>query len=645
MSLDGITHGWLEIGTDFKRGERHKERSKRLGRMPLGEKGVGRLALQKLGDRVQIITKAKDSPEYKFSVDWTALITKSKYLDGGLTVSIEENSHPKIFSDTTGTLIRITKLRRSEWARKEIRDLYRLVTSLSNPFDEVESFSVSLSTPGREDDIADLPTVKDMLDTAVWHFEFKLNAKGILLWKYQFSPPRFKGLKPRETEGNGRLELVPSEADAVLPKGRQVAIFLDPSDLDDIGPIQGNIYAFHRRSEILKESGSIAQMKAWLDGQTGVRIYRDGVRVFNYGEPGDDWLGLNARRINRPTGKLGTQNVVAHIALDLSQSQALKEKTNREGFDENDAFRRLRRTVLSIFDKFEREHAPDREAIDKVLKNEQSVPGIQEAMQKLEALGKQHKIENEVKPLVRSIQVELDRFRDLMISSGMAGMNLALVFHEVVHAIDSITRQLDRKDDISTIRREVDHVRKLLDTFKPLLQRERVRKITARELIDRASRMHEDRFKRHNIVFSNWIADPLKCENFPITGPLNLLVGALSNALDNAIYWTRHRMEGDGLTEPRGILALSDWDDAAGGMIAIVDGGPGFQLPIDQIATPFRSTRAGGMGLGLYYCKLVMESLGGQLQVVSAEEMADEFKMPAAYDGAAVIFKFKGTEQ
>ena len=60
----------------------------------------------------------------------------------------------------------------------------------------------------------------------------------------------------------------------------------------------------------------------------------------------------DARRINRPAGKLGSQSVIAQISLDLAKSAELKEKTNREGFDENAAFRRLKRVSVSVFDLF-----------------------------------------------------------------------------------------------------------------------------------------------------------------------------------------------------------------------------------------------------------------------------------------------------
>ncbi|SFP97726.1 sensor histidine kinase [Ralstonia sp. NFACC01] len=649
MSLDTIEHAWLEIGTDSKRSKSARSRTA-LGRLPLGEKGVGRLAVQKLGGVLTLTTRESEQAESALSIDWAKLIDSARYLGDGMEVNVRENIPPEVFKDGAGTQVEITHLHRPQWSRREVRELYRLVSSLSNPFDADESFVVNLHLPGREDEVRGLPTLQEMLNSAVWSFSFSLDAEGKFIWKYDFTPPKFKGLQPRGTHATEKekLQLLePDEDDLPVEIGqsrqkRDGNIFLQATDLIGIGPITGKFYAFHRRDEILKASGASQQLKKWLDNQTGVRVYRDNIRVFNYGEPGEDWLGLDARRINRPAGKLGTQSVIAQVALSLADSYALKEKTNREGFDDNEAFRMLRRVVLSIFDRFQREHAPDRAEIDKALKGEDAPPpAIDDALSKLESLGKQHKLETEVKPILQSIQQELKTFREVMVSSGLAGMNLALIFHEVVHTIDRVQRRLQGAPNPDDIRKEIDHLRKLLDTFKPLLQRDPPRKVSAEDLVDRAAGMHEDRFERHGIVFSNWAADAKKKHSFTQMLPRGLMVAALSNVIDNAIYWTRFRRERDERDVPGAILALSHWDEEDGGMIAVVDNGPGFQLPPDQVGRPFFSTRAGGMGLGLFYCKTVMDSIGGKMDIVEASSLRDIVDFPPAYDGTAVIFTFK----
>ena len=45
-----------------------------------------------------------------------------------------------------------------------------------------------------------------------------------------------------------------------------------------------------------------AGLKKFLDQNGGIRVYRDGVRVFDFGEPGNDWIDLGGRRVRHPNG-------------------------------------------------------------------------------------------------------------------------------------------------------------------------------------------------------------------------------------------------------------------------------------------------------------------------------------------------------
>lgn len=186
MSLSVITGAWLEVGTDSKRSAEKRIRSTIFNRLPLGEKGVGRLAVQKLGKKLQVITKQDGSPEYEFNIDWDVLIGSSKYLNDNLSVEVIEHTSPTHFKNGSGTYIKISDLYLKDWKRGDIRELYRLVKSLSNPFNRVDSFNVNLDVPGRQDEIKGLPDVEDMLDRAMWKLTYRLDEKGVFRWAYFF---------------------------------------------------------------------------------------------------------------------------------------------------------------------------------------------------------------------------------------------------------------------------------------------------------------------------------------------------------------------------------------------------------------------------------------------------------------------------
>ena len=88
------------------------------------------------------------------------------------------------------------------------------------------------------------------------------------------------------------------------------------------------------------------------------------------------------------------------------------------------------------------------------------------------------------------------------------------------------------------------------------------------------------------------------------------------------------------------LLIKSTWSEEDGGAIVVADNGTGFTVSTADAIQPFVTKRVGGMGLGLYYCQLVMENIGGKLQLFSTEEARDLVDIPAAFDGAAVAMHF-----
>lgn len=646
MSLADITGSWLELATDSKRKIRN-QRTKRHRRLPLGEKGVGRIAAFKLGRFITLTTKAEDQPEYEVTIDWNALLKQGRYLES-LRVPVRTNKNPKVFlGKSTGTRIVISGLTREHWARGDLRKLYRLVTSLASPFQAPDQFAVRFNAPGRESDLDDLISPNNFLDLAVWKFNFTISGQTFD-WSYDFNPPHWKTVKPRHIKRkDDRLMLTPKD-DQEAKKTRESSdemLLLKAADLDGIGRIEGRIYAYYRRSEVLNSTGNASQVKSWLDDQTGVRVYRDGVRVFTYGEKNDDWLGLNVRRINTPAGKLGTNSIVAGIHLRLDESDGLHEKTNREGFDQNGTFERLRRIVLSVFEHLERQHSGDRGLLDNVIRgtaNEKPLRFV-EAMDHLRTGLKNRKLDPSFSKDIDAIEREFVQLRDVMTNAGMAGLNLAVIFHEVEREVEALATSLDRGVDADTLRERIEHLHQLLQGFAPLLRKNTSRSLFASAVVRAALMTREPRFKHHKVTLSAPLL--LKKESdFKLRGVSNLISGALGNLLDNALFWARYRKERDERENAAAVLVATDWDEKSNsGFIAVIDNGPGFSIPNDRAIQPFVTQRPGGMGLGLYFAKQVMDQCGGELTLHSASELRDEIAIPSMFDGAAVVLRFGET--
>ena len=68
----------------------------------------------------------------------------------------------------------------------------------------------------------------------------------------------------------------------------------------------------------------------------GFRLYKDGVRVFPYGEPGNDWLELDSKNYSESSGKwFSNSQIVAAARFDMNTNKdAIIDKSNREGLEE-----------------------------------------------------------------------------------------------------------------------------------------------------------------------------------------------------------------------------------------------------------------------------------------------------------------------
>ena len=350
MTLETLSDVWLEPGA----GNRFEQktagiRTDKFNRLPLGEKGVGRFAAHKLGNKICLWTRAYDNPEYHVEIDWEEQ-TKRRYMDE-TEVEIQESSGDHFDSEETGTHIEISGLK-SRWTRGDVRRLWNNVTSITAPFTTRDDFDVTLEVPGRATWLKGLLGVGNIVGGAIWSYEFHFTPNGYT-WTYEFNPP--KAIRVDKQEQQEKLEQLP------FPKTLAKAYYDQPDRrnskrlpsavpaefCDGIGSVRGTLLVFDKDREILPLLTRPSQIVRYLDENGGIRVYRGDVRVYSYGEPGNDWLGLDSRRVNQPTRSISNNNVIGLVELDDAESVALREKTSRDGFDDNAAYQRFRIIVLS----------------------------------------------------------------------------------------------------------------------------------------------------------------------------------------------------------------------------------------------------------------------------------------------------------
>ena len=126
------------------------------------------------------------------------------------------------------------------------------------------------------------------------------------------------------------------------------------------------IFGFDLETEAVARVGPRMEVRAWLREWSGISVYRDGFRVWPYGEPHDDWLRLDQRRVNNPVVRLSNNQVVGFVEISRDGNPELADQTNREGLLHNRAYEDLRRLLYFVLQILEAERQAKRHPTTRV---------------------------------------------------------------------------------------------------------------------------------------------------------------------------------------------------------------------------------------------------------------------------------------
>ena len=626
MDWETLTGVWMELGTDFRKRQRGTEitRTARFGRLPLGEKGVGRFAAGKLGDKVQLITRAQSQPEIVVNIDWNELQSHDYLSDATVPIQTRE---PVVFTgDRTGTQIFISALR-NEWNRGMVRNAHRAITSMCSPFGEPGDFQAELHLLPETDWLSGLVNPKAVIEEALFSATgtiWGVKSQGEYLdYDYQFTPPR-----AMDRVSGRRI----SERAYKLPgrprRARNDSPSTNMSD-HEIGPVSFTLHIFDRDPQIFRLSSTDrAGTRQFLDQNGGIRVYRDGMRVYNYGEREDDWLDLSSRRVNVPSSRLSNNIVTGAFFIDLEKSGDLIEKTNREGFVENEAYRSFRDAVMRTVDLVTNERNKDKLRI----RNSYSAPNqsLVDVVDDLRKVLHERGMLDGLSEYVDRLERQYVDMRDRLLTSAGAGLSLAVVIHEVEKGIGELKIAVERDVSIDRIRELANHLSELVSGLTYLTRRSGRSVERSSRLVRQSLFNTEYRLRYHDIrVMSGF---EMGGEDFEVRCTRRLVIATLMNLIDNSIYWLDQKG-----ADNSAIYIGPSREFSEGPAIIVADNGPGFRDPPDLLVEPFISNKPDGMGLGLHLADEVMKAHGGALHFPEAGEIA----LPPEIDGAVVALIFK----
>ena len=146
MTFKELKNGWMVVGTNYKRIK--KITDKPYYRKIIGEKGIGRFAVDKLGSKLTLKTKPLGSSVwFVLEVDWKkyeklAEKTKEKYFTDIPNRMWYENSE----KSTKGTELIITNVNEL-WTLEDIKRAYKELSKLISPFNNLSPpFNIELES-------------------------------------------------------------------------------------------------------------------------------------------------------------------------------------------------------------------------------------------------------------------------------------------------------------------------------------------------------------------------------------------------------------------------------------------------------------------------------------------------------------------
>ena len=636
MDEHRMLDAWLEPATAFRR----QRRSKSGGRRVLGEKGVGRFAAAKLGDRLELASKSEGSEEVHLQLDWSDFRDDTKYLEDieldlqvGSTavfspngeaeavwrskpdISLNPGSRPSV---EHGTLIKISRLH-SRWTSELIGELHRALSMLVSPFAHdrgvADNFKIHIDAPEAFSAHVGEVSSADLLK----RHHYSLSA---------------------EVEATGAATVLLSLKDA---PDQELELDLSSAETGGLrcGPFEIFLYVWDRDPESMRilgeDLGGRKIAKDLLDSTSGVSIYRDGFRVLPYGEKGDDWLGLDARRVQNPTLALSNNQIVGYILISRDGNPHLVDQSNRERLVETPALADLREAVRTLLRRLETERyslRPRRpkESGHRLLETIDLTP-LREAV--AEAAPDDPHIQTIVDEAQRELDDHLERVGEALSRYhrlATLGKLIDMVVHELTQPIyvikqetslgiqtmknlsqESRTRlgrvRQEMAERLTTIKNQAESVDVIVGRIAPFGGRRRGR--PTRYVLEQA--IQETVALLAPMISSAEVEVILPSSSHEVTIDRTELQQVLVNLIENSVYWLgRSRKK----VKRIDISVLHNDDESLS--VIVEDSGPGVSGDhVDLIFHPYFTTKPDGGGLGLAIAgEIVEDYYDGSLELL-----------------------------
>lgn len=324
-SFEDIRDKWMVIGTASKRTSPFSPRP--FGRRCVGEKGIGRFAVDKLGDKVNIVTKKEEDDRWlNVEIDWNSYFNE---------VSPDEREHIRLFTDienkydyldrnegsgVSGTKLIVSSVREF-WSKDDISRFYKEANKIVSPYTLLNPpFKIYITA--REYGWVEKPVEPDKIDFATEEAEI--------------------------TYRDGIQETLYFDKDkgCIAKKDGPLRIF---------GGISLKIFYFDENAR----RNYYRKYKDVNNRIDGIKIYRDGIIATPFAEAEAnpdrkrDILGIDKRLWQDIFNRISTREIIGILDITKDGNPKIIDATNRQDFIDNREYRELKEFILEQLRAFE----------------------------------------------------------------------------------------------------------------------------------------------------------------------------------------------------------------------------------------------------------------------------------------------------
>lgn len=330
MSLNDLQNKWLFVGYSAKSdGTEDASYRSKFKRNFAGAKGIGRISCDRLGSEVWLTTKSEDSNTVEIiHVDWNKFEKSLKKEFDKIPIEHESRTEDYIFpgGSNIGTELKITGFRPEtpEWTRERITDLKKSLEKMINPFSGSEDFSIEIKAKAFEEEDLKKKAQIEAFDESVAEEKVAQIRNSIVNGVIQNTIADVLTIKTTLIESRLINGVITTQ---LHDRGESMYEIQEINTFDKLEDVTINLYFLNHSA---KKTFS-QRMGVQPVNYGNVMLFRNGFRVWPYGEPGDDSWKLDQRAQQGYNRFIGTRDLFGRVDVETTDVRAFKEVSSRDG--------------------------------------------------------------------------------------------------------------------------------------------------------------------------------------------------------------------------------------------------------------------------------------------------------------------------